>query len=192
MSGRSADLLLYAMLLILPVAALIARRPPLRRTLLFGAAWIAIFVVGLLIAGQRDRLRPLLGRSRIEGRETRIAMASDGHFWADVTIDGVTRQMLVDSGATTTAISEATARAAKLEEDSPFPIVLETANGQITARTATAARVTVGDVTTHDLHVAISANFGNTDVLGMNFLSRLRAWRVEGQTLVLVPTASPT
>lgn len=192
MSDRSADLLFYGLLLILPAAALIARRPPLKRTLMLGAAWIGIFVVGLLIVGQRDRLRPLLGRSQVEGRETRIAMAADGHFWADVTIDGVTRHMLVDSGATTTAISQATARAAKLEDDSPFPIVMETANGQITARTATAERVTVGGVTTHDLRVAISLNFGDTDVLGMNFLSRLEAWRVEGRTLVLVPSASST
>jgi len=29
--------------------------------------------------------------------------------------------------------------------------------------------------------------FGGLDVLGMNFLSRLESWRVEGQTLILVP-----
>lgn len=192
MSDRSADLPFYGLLLILPAAALIARRPPLKRTLMLGAAWIGIFAGGLLIVGQRDRLRPLLGRSQVEGRETRIAMAADGHFWADVTIDGVTRHMLVDSGASTTAISQATARAAKLEEDSPFPIVMETANGQITARTATVGRVTVGGVTTYDLRVAVSPNLGDTDVLGMNFLSRLEAWRVEGRMLILVPSASST
>lgn len=192
MSDRAADLIFYGLVAILPIAALIARRPPLKRTLLMAVAWIGIFVVGLLIVGQRERFSGLFDRAEVEGSETRIAMAADGHFWAEVTIDGVTRRMLVDSGATTTAISQATAQAAKLDDDSPFPVVLETANGQITARTATAKRVTVGGVTTRDLRVAVSPNFGDTDVLGMNFLSRLEAWRVEGKTLVLTPTATPT
>ena len=29
--------------------------------------------------------------------------------------------------------------------------------------------------------------FGDIDVLGMNFLSRLKSWRVEGRTLILTP-----
>ena len=191
MTDRAASLLFYGLILILPLSALIARRPPLKRTLLLLAAWIGIFLVGLLVVGQRDKLRPLFGGPQVEGSEARITMAADGHFWADVTLDGVRRRMLVDSGATTTAISRATAQAVGLKDDNPFPIVLETANGQITARTATVERVTVGGITTRDLRVAVSPNFGDTDVLGMNFLSRLAAWHVEGSTLVLVPTASP-
>ena len=190
MSDRAADVLVYALLLILPLAALIARRPPIKRTLLFAGSWIAIFITALVLLGQSDRLRPLLSRSEVEGTETRIPMAADGHFWAEVTINGVRRRMLVDSGATTTAISQATAAAAKLEEDSPFPIIVDTANGKVTARTATAERVTVGGITTRDLRVAVASNFGSTDVLGMNFLSRLAAWRVEGRTLLLIPTAA--
>jgi aspartyl protease family protein len=114
-------------------------------------------------------------------------MAADGHFWADVDLDGVTRRMLIDSGATTTAISEATALEAKLKDDSPFPVVLNTANGQITARTATASRIVIGSIIARDVPVVVSPAFGNTDVVGMNVLSRLRAWRVEGRTLVLTP-----
>jgi aspartyl protease family protein len=32
-----------------------------------------------------------------------------------------------------------------------------------------------------------SPGLGDLDVLGMNFLSKLQSWRVEGRTLVLVP-----
>jgi aspartyl protease family protein len=35
--------------------------------------------------------------------------------------------------------------------------------------------------------VVTSPGLGNLDVLGMNFLSKLDSWRVEGRTLVLVP-----
>lgn len=193
-ADRSADALLFVLLLILPLSALIARRVPLKRTGAMALAWVAIFAVGLLIASQRHRfagLTNLLSDQKVEGAETRIAMAEDGHFWAEVTINGVRRRMLIDSGATTTALSAATATAAKLDtEESPFPAILNTANGTVTARTATVAELTVGNVTARDFGVVVSPAFGDTDVLGMNFLSRLKSWRVEGKALVLVPNAS--
>ena len=191
MSERSGEVLVYALLLILPIAALLARRPPAGRTLLYILAWIAIFAIGALVIGQRDRFGMLGADRQVDGTETRINMAADGHFWADVTIDGVPRRMLVDSGATTSAISDATARDTALEQDSPFPVVLNTANGRVTARTATARRVVLGGIVAHDLPVVVSPAFGSTDVLGMNFLSRLASWKVEGRTLILNPqTAS--
>jgi aspartyl protease family protein len=48
------------------------------------------------------------------------------------------------------------------------------------------ARAEVGDVATRELGVVVSPAFGDSDVLGMNFLSRLGSWRVEGRTLILV------
>jgi aspartyl protease family protein len=68
--------------------------------------------------------------------------------------------------------------------------VLNTANGMVSARTATVAELTVGNVTARDFGVVVSPAFGDTDVLGMNFLSRLASWRVEGKTLVLVPATT--
>ncbi|RZM32616.1 MAG: TIGR02281 family clan AA aspartic protease, partial [Sphingomonas sp.] len=72
-------------------------------------------------------------------------------------------------------------------DESPFATVIETANGAVTARTATAHRVTIGTVTATDLGVVSSPAFGDTNVIGMNFLSRLASWRVEGGTLILTP-----
>ena len=113
-------------------------------------------------------------------------MADDGHFWAIAEINGVRRRMLIDSGATTTAISAATAKAANLDlDESPFGTVLSTANGDIAVSRSTVKKLDVGTITTSDLSVVVSPSFGDTDVLGMNFLSRLKGWRVEGDTLIL-------
>ncbi|MEN2784920.1 hypothetical protein ACFOKI_15215 [Sphingomonas qilianensis] len=38
----------------------------------------------------------------------------------------------------------------------------------------------------------VSPAFGETNVIGMNFLSRLKSWRVEGNILVLEPRTTPT
>ena len=115
-----------------------------------------------------------------------IRMSPDGHFWARVSVDGVSRRMLVDSGATLTALSVASAQAAGLRPRAPvMPVVLNTANGMIRAQTAKVETLKLGTIRAYDLPVVVSPAFGDTDVLGMNFLSRLKSWRVEGQTLIL-------
>ncbi|WP_380786622.1 TIGR02281 family clan AA aspartic protease [Sphingomonas sp. R86521] len=191
MNERGADLLLYGILLILPLAALVARRPPLGQTVKMVLAWIGIFGLALVVASQWHRvgnITAMLSDQQVSGTDTRIRMAGDGHFWADVEINGVRRRMLIDSGATTTALSVGTATAAGLDpEESPFATVVNTANGAVTARTATARRVVIGSVTATDLGIVTSAAFGDTDVIGMNFLSRLESWSVERRTLILTP-----
>lgn len=181
----------YALLLLLPLSALIARRPPAGATARMALAWVGIFAVGLILVSQRERL-PSLGQllsgQQVSGRETRIKQGQDGHFHVTAAIDGVRRRMLIDSGATTVALSVATAEAIGLDlDESPFPVLLKTANGQVEARRATIKRLTVGSVTATDLAAVVSPAFGDQDVIGMNFLSRLASWRVEGRTLVLRP-----
>jgi aspartyl protease family protein len=115
-------------------------------------------------------------------------MAADGHFWADSTINGVRRRMLIDSGATITAISESTAAAAGVEGSAgPVPVVLKTANGLAPARAASVGELRLGNILARDLKVVVSPAFGDMEVIGMNFLSKLASWRVEGRTLILVP-----
>ena len=189
--------LLYLLLLALPVAALVSRRVPIIRILVSLASWALIAGLLLVVIGQREQFDPYLQRiaralkledQTVVGRETRIRMAADGHFWARVTLDGVPRRMLVDSGATVTALSTRTAQAAALDvRKSVFPMVLNTANGQISAQTATVRELRLGDIAARDLGVVVSPAFGDTDVLGMNFLSKLKSWRVEGNTLILQP-----
>jgi aspartyl protease family protein len=188
---------LYLVLLFLLIAVLLARRAPVFKTLLSFATWGAIIALLVVVVGQRERFDPYLGQfarmlkldgQEVVGKEVRIRMSRDGHFWARTRIGGVERRMLIDSGATVTALSTDTAAAAGLEvKNGLVPIVLNTANGQITAQTATIEELRLGDITARDLSVVVSPAFGDTDVLGMNFLSRLKSWRVEDGVLVLVP-----
>lgn len=193
-ADRAAQFALYAVMLILPLSALVARRSAVKPMLKMALAWVGIFAVGLLIASQRDRLSGVISifdGQQVSGTETRIRMADDGHFWANVEINGIGRRMLIDSGATTTALSMQTAKAAGLDlGESPFPVILSTANGQVTARSATAKRVVVGNIVMTDLGIVTSPAFEETDILGMNFLSRLGSWQVVGKTLILSPPPS--
>ncbi len=192
-----SNALFYLLLLILPLSALIARRVPVLRVLLSLASWAIIAGLLQMVVSQREKFDPYLQRvasllkiddQKVVGKETHIRMSLDGHFWARVTLDGVSRRMLVDSGATVTALSTRTAEAAALDvQKSMFPMILNTANGQISAKTATVRELRLGDIAARDLGVVVSPAFGDTDVLGMNFLSKLKSWRVEGSTLILEP-----
>ena len=196
----AANLVFMVLALMLPLSALVARRVPLAQTLKMALAWVAIFAVGLVIVGQREHLRPLYEGAvrtligddqQVVGDTIRIAVSPDGHYYASASINGVPRRMLIDSGATTTALSEATATAAGLEVDrSGFGEMIETANGTIVASRGRIRELRVGGIVARDLAVTVSPELGDTDLIGMNFLAQLASWRVEGNTLVLQPRKS--
>lgn len=184
---------------LLTVVNIVARHVPVVGVILRLASWalIAVLLVGAI--QQRSLFDPYFARlthflrldrdeQEVSGKELRIKMAADGHFWVHARIGGVERRMLIDSGATITALSVDTAEAAGLKPDrSLFPVILKTANGPVTARTSSISTLRVGNILARHVAVVVSPAFGDTEVIGMNFLSRLKSWRVEGNTLILVP-----
>jgi aspartyl protease family protein len=197
MPHLTPDTHLYLLIALVAIAVAIVLRVRLLRTILNVAITAGLIGLLLVVVIQRGKFDPYfsriasalhLGGQAVIGKEVRIRMAPDGHFWARVRIGGVERRMLIDSGATLTALSSGTAAAAGLKtNDQLFPVVLNTANGAITARTATLPELRLGDIVARDLPVVVSPAFGDSDVLGMNFLSMLQSWRVEGRELVLEP-----
>ena len=160
----------------------------------FSAALLAFFIFILLSQApyqpELSRITDRLGLDdqQVSGKELHVEMAPDGHFWVLASINGVKRRMLIDSGATVTALSPATARAAKVDLGTSFtPVILRTANGAAPAETGTVAEIRVGNIVARNLRIVTAPGLGELDVLGMNFLSKLQSWRVEGRTLVLVP-----
>ena len=129
-----------------------------------------------------------LDDQQVAGKELHVRMSPDGHFWVIASINGVQRRMLIDSGATVTAISDRTARVAGVDTGTGIaPVMLRTANGMAPAETGAIDELRVGNIVARKLRVVTSPGLGPMDVLGMNFLSRLESWRVEGRTLILVP-----
>lgn len=183
--------------LVLVVSALMVRRIPIGKGLKMFAGWVLIFLAVFVAFTLKDDFaalgRRVLQESRGEGevvqagRELRIRKAADGHFWVNGKLNGDSVRFLIDSGATTTSISSETARTAGIEPSSSFPVLIQTANGVVAASRARAERLKVGTIERRDFPVQVSEAFGPMNVLGMNFLSSLSGWGVEGEWLVLKP-----
>lgn len=158
---------------------------------------VLVLAFGLLVLFQQAPFDPNLSRltarlgldgQQVAGREVRIKMSPDGHFWASAAINGVEQRMLVDSGATVTALSQQTAQSAAVTGDPRLlPVMIRTANGVVRAETGTIDQLDIGGIEARNLKAVISPSLGSVNVLGMNFLSQLASWRVEGRTLILVP-----
>jgi len=181
--------------LILVASALAAGRVPFARAWRMALLWLVIFgAIVLLFAfrddfgvvGQRLRLAIDPEAGEVSGETLRIPMNEDGHYWVRATVDGVEGRFLVDSGATTMVLSDDLVRATGLEP-AHFPTIIRTANGEVSARRVRIARLSVGPILREDITAVTAPEFGDVNVIGMNFLSTLSGWGVENGTLVLKP-----
>lgn len=181
--------------LVLVGSALAVRRVKLGAAVKMFVAWVLIFAAGFVIFTFKDDFLALGDRLLLAARggtieseapgETRIRQAPDGHFWVEAELNGESVRFLIDSGATTTSISRETADRVGIVSSGGFPALVQTANGTVTVERGRAETLRVGSIERRNLPVHISESFGEMNVIGMNFLSTLRSWGVEGRTLIL-------
>ena len=182
--------IIMAMMLVL--GALMSRREPIAKVLTMALAWVAIFAAGFVLFTFRDDFGWVLQRLNAEatgapveeGEEIRIPMAIDGHFWVEGEVNGEPVKFLVDSGATMTTIGRETAARVGVPVDGARDQLVRTGNGVIRVSTGRAESVAIGPIERDGLLLHI-ADTEDLNVLGMNFLSSLDRWGVEGRWLVL-------
>ena len=180
--------------LVLVASGLVVRRIPIAQGLKMFVGWVLIFGVAFVLFTLKDEFLALGNRVLVETRggveqvapgEIRIRQAPDGHFWVTAEVNGEPVRFLDDSGATTTSISRETAEDVGIEPSSGLQAMVRTANGIVMVDRGRAERIKVGSIERSNVAVHISDAFGDMNVIGMNFLSSLSSWSVEGRTLVL-------
>jgi aspartyl protease family protein len=194
---QAVDFLYLLGCLALVGSAFMVRRIPIATGLKMALGWMLIFGAFFVAFTLKDDFLALgrrvfhdtssNGQEVSDGGEVRIRKSLDGHFWVNAEVNGTSVRFLVDSGATTTSMSTEAAREARVEAAGGMPVIVETANGTVSAQRGLIAHLQVGSIERRDLGVQMSEAFGDMNVLGMNFLSSLSGWGVEGQTLVLKP-----
>jgi aspartyl protease family protein len=195
---RSGLLLAALGAMLLGIAGSLMLRPvPVLGRVMRTMSTLALMGILVLVVVQLSRMDtrfdlavPQVGlpEQLVEGGETRVKRAPDGHYWLRAQINGHPANFLVDTGATLTAVSSETAAAAGLTpREVGVPVRMQTANGAVAAELTTIDELRFGNVVARGLDAAIAPGLGPTNVIGMNFLSRLSSVRLEGEMMILVP-----
>ena len=191
-SDTSLNALYLLMIMLLVVGSLAARRIPIGKMAKMAIAWVAIFGVGFILFSFRDDMGGVLQRLQsdatgnpiADGTTIRIPKAEDGHFYVDGQLNGHKVRFLVDSGATMTTIGRKFAGEAEVAVGDARDQMVMTGNGPI--RVASASADSLDIATIHRTDVRLHVDDGDDlNVLGMNYLSSLKRWGVEGRWLVL-------
>ena len=125
------------------------------------------------------------GYSAPQRREFSVPRSNNGHYQVNATINGRPVSLLVDTGATSVALSSAQADRLGIRYRDGTPGWVETASGHARAWRATLTQVRLGDIEVVGVEaVVLEGNYPSQGLLGMSFLNRV-GWR-EAQGVLYV------
>jgi aspartyl protease family protein len=144
---------------------------------------IAARVVGELVPGTAMTVEESAGGLT----EVRLRRRLDGHFTANVEVNGTPVSMIVDTGATSIVLRPQDARKAGIDVDAlTFRVPVLTANGRTMAARVRLDKVGIGPLDRQKVEALVAQPGALTQsLLGMSFLSRLRSYEFSGDFLTL-------
>jgi aspartyl protease family protein len=114
-----------------------------------------------------------------------LTRESNGHFYADVQINGMPVHVLVDTGASGIALSRGDAqRAGIVTSAAMFQVIGQGANGDVHGEEVRLDRVTLGPKTVEGMP-AVVLDAGDQSLLGQSFLSEFDTVEIRGDTMFL-------
>lgn len=115
-----------------------------------------------------------------------LSRDEDGHFYADVTVDGATARMLVDTGATTVALTAEDAQAMGIFWDErDIGPVARGASGMVYGVHVTLDHVELGDLEARNVSAVVVPEGLGISLLGQSFLSQIERVEMESDRMVL-------
>jgi aspartyl protease family protein len=115
-----------------------------------------------------------------------LARAPDGHFYADALVNGAKIHVLIDTGATTVALTRADAQAAGLQfSTGDFTGKAQTAGGDVALKPVTLDRVGIGPVEARNVDAVVVDSRMTVSLLGQSWLRRVGNVQIAGDRMVL-------
>ncbi len=151
-----------------------------------GAEQATIEAAGKRVALRMDTPASIGGGGAAGGGGNRIVLpvSSGGHFMAQGAINGRSVNFMLDTGATSVAMSAADAQRIGLDFSKGQPIRINTANGVTAGHRVRLASVRVGDVEVYDVEAVISPQPMPYVLLGNSFISRFSMRRDSDQMVL--------
>ncbi|CUH53614.1 retropepsin-like aspartic protease family protein [Shimia marina] len=192
MSEFDVGHLIYMALLLIMVLIwfLSSGRINLGQTLRHAAIWALIFLGAIALVGLwediQHSVRPMQSVLAEDGR-IEIPRNADGHFYANLDINGASIRFVVDTGATDLVLTQADARRAGLDPDNlPYFGRAMTANGEVRTAPVWLEDVSFSGIEDHDVRASVNEGEMSQSLLGMSYLERFEQITIAGNRLILI------
>lgn len=152
--------------------------------------WFGIFMMVLVGYNNKDNIESQLYGGAVQSigdGEITLTRSFDGHFYAEVMINGTALEFIVDTGASQVVISREDAQRAGLEPDKlSFFGRANTANGEVKTAPLRLEEVRLGDFIDSGVKASVNGGALETSLLGMSYLSRFESIEIRGDKMRLV------
>ena len=156
--------------------------------LFVGVIWLILWSIKLV----SDESSTLRNNGRSDPNATPgtitsvIDQNSDGRFYAHAKVDGVTLQLVVDTGATCVTFTLSDAKRLGFDPgELDFCERVGTSGGEIIAAEVLVNSIRIGQVAVFNVRALVKGTNSGQSLLGMNFLSKLHSYEFQGQNLVI-------
>lgn len=111
---------------------------------------------------------------------------ADGHYWALANLDGQFVKVMVDTGASTVALTEADARKIGLKPETlSYEWAIRTAGGEVKGAAVTLGHIKIGNVRVENVEAMVLRDGLEQSLLGMTFLGQLYSYEFKGDNLII-------
>ena len=152
------------------------------------AIWLLIIFIGTIVYNNKSLLNnyvPYLANMSQDGK-IQIQKSLDDHFYLMAKVNGKKVLFLIDTGATTTTLTEKDARRIGLDvNDLKYNQIIQTANGTTFSADAKIESFEIDNFQMNDLWVLVNKNLSGNSLLGMNFLKNLKGYEVFDDKMIL-------
>ena len=117
-----------------------------------------------------------------------IQKSDDGHFWAEAEANGARVRFLVDTGATTVALTQGDAQRLGLHMATlAYTVPVRTASGEARAAPVKLDYVSIAGARIESVDALVVRDGLETSLLGMSYLGRLSRFEATPEGLILRP-----
>jgi len=201
---EQANLIYLLMLLVLiGGGALGSSRADISLALRQALIWLAIFLLVVVAYSFREEVSALGHRVRAEilpsspvnvddqeqstqGSVVALRKSDDGHFHADAKVNRAHVRFLVDTGASSVALTLADAKRVGIDVDQlNYSVPISTASGQAFAAYVVVDKISIGQISLRNVDAFVIREGLDTSLLGMSFLGRLQKFEASRNQLIL-------
>lgn len=155
------------------------------------AIYVALGLTPPEAAQQTETIQSVTPTPKIKSRSTGGSITleknpRDGQFWAEARINNKKITLLVDTGASSVALTPEDAKRAGVRLKSlNYNIPVNTAGGQVMAARTTLKSIKVGPIKVKDVGAVVIPNGLHVSLLGMTYLGEVRKIEVSSDKMKL-------